>query len=54
MRLSQKTINIKKPQSLLPVKTGNIKTDNSIILIRLFTPPPAPPQKGRGVVFYPA
>jgi hypothetical protein len=38
--------------SFLPVKTGNIKADNNEILYRYLTPPPTPPQIGRGVVFY--
>jgi hypothetical protein len=39
---------------ILRVKNGNINRDNYAILLRFFTPPPTPPQKGRGVVFYSA
>jgi hypothetical protein len=38
-------------QIFLPIKIGNVKTDNKEILLCFFTPPPTPPQKGRGVVF---
>jgi hypothetical protein len=37
-----------------PIINGNIQTENNAILLRFFTPPPTPPQKGRGVVFYSA